>query len=139
MQVAEKIKSDLHEIGITIHVKPLPFDKIVNLIYKKEFDLALVSLDMKGEISMVEAMAGGSDKNYSGLHSNALKNSIEKLTINEENYQNHIEDFISIYHSELPYIGLYYKTSTLLTNKSVKGNFNPSWSNYYRNIVTFCK
>ena len=64
---------------------------------------------------------------------------IEEMSINEEIYDDKIGTFLKFYQNEVPYIGLYFKTSTLLTNKSVKGNFNPSWNNYFRNITLFSK
>ena len=50
-----------------------------------------------------------------------------------------MNSFVQNYKNDAPYIGLYFKTSTMLTNKSVKGNFEPTWSNYFRNITSFCK
>ena len=37
------------------------------------------------------------------------------------------------------YIGLYYKTNMLLTNKSVKGSITPTWWNPYYNIYNWNK
>ena len=52
----------------------------------------------------------------------------------EKNNEN-MYSFAQLYKNDAPYIGLYFKTSTILTNKSVKGDFEPTWSNYFRNIT----
>ena len=32
-----------------------------------------------------------------------------------------------------------FRNNTLLTNKSVKGNIEPAWHNFYENISSWCK
>jgi len=64
---------------------------------------------------------------------------INDLSLNDDSYNENIHAFTQLYKSDVPYIGLYFKNSTIITNKSVKGNFEPTWSNCYRNIISFCK
>ena len=64
---------------------------------------------------------------------------LETMSESDESYNENIYMLAQMYKNDAPYIGLYFKTSTILTNKSVKGNFEPTWSNYYRNITSFCK
>ena len=113
LQVAEKIKNDLNELGIKI--------------------------DIKSEYFVSEQIMKNSNLNYSNYNSDSMQKIIENMSLNEEKYDENINSFVQLYKNDAPYIGLYFKTSTILTNKSVKGNFEPTWSFYFRNITSFCK
>lgn len=139
IEVAEKIKNDMAELGIKITVKKASLDSIKNSIEQDKFDLILTSFDIKNETAIQENILKDSLKNYSNYSSEKMENLLDKLSIDDVNYNDNMNAFAQLYKNDLPYIGLYFKTSTMLTNKSVKGNFEPTWSNYFRNITSFCK
>ena len=137
--VAEKVKEDLAEIGINITIAKTTLENLKNSIEQDKFELILTSLDIKNETIPIETVSKDSKINYANYSSDTMQKIIEKLKIDEENYKENMPAFGILYKSEAPYIGLYFKNNTILTNKSVKGNFEPTWSNYFRNIISFCK
>lgn len=139
MAVAEKIKNDLAELGIKITVTKTSIDNIKKYIEQDKFDLVLTSFDIKNEVMIQECVSKDNSSNYSNYNSENMENLIAKLKIDDYNYNENMYTFAQLYKNDAPYIGLYFKTSTILTNKSVKGIFEPTWSNYFRNITSFCK
>lgn len=137
--VAEKIKNDLNELGIKITITMVPMENIINLIEQDKFDLVLTSFDIKNEAMLHESVEKDNILNYANYSSESMESLINKLKIDDYNYNENMYSFAQLYKNDAPYIGLYFKTSTILTNKSVKGNFEPTWSNYFRNITSFCK
>lgn len=139
VEVAEKIKNDLNEIGIPITIKQVQNDNLKKALLEDKFELALTSFDIKNEYFVQEQISNSSKLNYANYNSDSMQNIIDNMKINYDFYKDNIHFLAQLYKNDAPYIGLYFKTSTIITNKSVKGNFEPSWSNYYRNITSFCK
>lgn len=139
VQVAEKIRIDLEELGIKINIKEVTKESLLTSILNDNFDIALTSFDIKSEYFILEQLKENSEINYSNYVSDQMNKLLQDMEESEELYNENIHTLASFYKNDAPYIGLYFKTSTILTNKSVKGNFEPTWSNYYRNITSFCK
>lgn len=138
--VAEKIKQDLNEISINIKVKEQNFNEFEKNIKTGNFQLALVSLDIKNEYQLQEIVQTGNIFNFARYTNGEMDKVIEKLQNTEGiAYDEAMEEFKQIYKNEMPYIGLYYKTNTILTNKSVKGEYKSTSYNPYRNIINFYK
>ena len=57
----------------------------------------------------------------------------------EEVYENKMKEFKELYVNELPYIGLYFKLNSVLTNKSVKGEYKSTVYEPFRNLINFYK
>lgn len=139
IQVAEKIKEDLLELGININIKKTSKEDLIKALLEDKFELVLTSIDVKNEFFIQEQIKKDSSKNYSNYSSKEIQKIIEEMASNTEADEDKMYSLAQAYKNDAPYIGLYFKTSTILTNKSVKGNFEPTWSNYFRNITSFCK
>lgn len=56
-----------------------------------------------------------------------------------EIYRSHLKKIIEIWKEEVPYIGLYFKDNIILTNKSVKGQYESTCQEPYKNLINFSK
>ena len=139
MRVAQYIKNNFEELGVPVEMEPKSLDEIKKVLKERTFDLVLLSIDVKGECDLIESVKRNGENNFAGFFSNDTEDYIERMTIDDEMFRSNFPYFILSCQEECPYLGLYFKTSTILTNKSVKGNFNPTWNYPYRNIVSFCK
>ena len=138
--VAEKIKEDLNEISINITIKKLSWDSFKKAIESDAFELALATLEIKNEYQIQDMVATENIYNYANYTNLEMDKTIENLKKYEsEEYAREFEVFKQIYESQMPYIGLYFKENTILTNKSVKGEYKSTNYNPYRNIINFCK
>ncbi len=136
IKVAEKIKNNLNEIGIAINVKKVKPDVLTSSINRGEFDLVLSTISLQNEYDIVDLLL---NKNYSKYENIEMKNLLNSLYIDNISIVEEYKKVQSKYREEVPYIGLYFKTDTLLTNKAVKGHIAPTWYNIYHNICSWCK
>ncbi len=139
LAIAEQIKEDLNEIGIQVTITKASLENIEKALQQDTFDLALVTLEIKEETSIMENVVSDGIYNYANYSSEAMDALINAMKVDATSYDEKILELASLYKNDASYIGLYFKNSTILTNKSVKGNFEPTWSNVYRNITSFCK
>ncbi len=138
--VAEKIKNDLQELNIKINIKKSTWEDFVKALEESKYDLAITTIDMKNEYQLQEMVSQDNPRNYANYTGVAINESISSLKNSQnEAYEEQMKSFIQTYLNELPYIGLYFKNNTILSNKSVKGEYKSVSSNPYNNITNFYK
>lgn len=137
VRVAEIIKENLSDINIELVIKKVSWGSFQRALDTDEFELALTSLDIKNEMTILDLVKSDSIYNYANYINEKMDEAVNNvITRNTESMMQALE---KMYKDEMPYIGLYFRNHTLLTNKSVKGSIEPVWSNPYANIVTWCK
>ena len=97
----------------------------------------MASFDIKNETSLIDMLDESSSNNYTGFSSREMSEVINSLK--RTNSDEDMKKLTDIYRAETPYIGLYFRDNTLLTNKSVKGSIEPFWADPYNGITTWCK
>ena len=135
-KVAQKIKENLAEIGITLNIKKVSASTYKTNIEQGNFDLALATIELQNEYDIIDLLK---NKNYSRYENEQINSLLEKLYINNVSIVENFKELQTTYRNEVPYIGLYFRTDTLLTNKAVKGHITPTWYSVYHNIQTWCK
>lgn len=135
-KVAQKIKENLAEIGILLNIKKVPINTYKTNIEQGNFDLVLATIELQNEYDIVDLLK---NKNYSKYQNNEIDAILENLYMNNVSIVETFKKLQNVYRNEVPYIGLYYKTDTLLTNKAVKGHITPTWYSTYHNIQNWCK
>lgn len=140
VSIANQIKQDLAEIQIKITINGLTQTAFNERIKNGNFDLALATLDIKNEYQIQDIVSTGNQYNYA-RYSDEKMDAIINLMRNSEGdvYASNMETFRQHFRSEMPYIGLCYKANIILTNKSIKGEYQGTDFNPYRNIRNFCK
>lgn len=136
IKVAEKIKENLNEIGINITIKKVNSSTYNSCITQGEYDLALSTIELQNEYDIIDLLKNKNYSKYQTVEMNEIINSLylDNLSIVEE-----FKKMQTKYRAEVPYIGLYFRTDTLLTNKAVKGQITPTWYNIYHNVWTWSK
>lgn len=136
IKVAEKIKEDLENIGIKITLGKVDAQTYQSNISLGKFDLAIGTIETNNEFDIIDLLGNNDYANYSGT---ALSENLNQLYLSNIYLETAFNDLQKNYKMEVPYIGLYYKTNMLLTNKSVKGSITPTWWNPYYNIYNWNK
>ena len=136
VEIASLIAENLKEIGIEIKIVKVNTNEYNKRIVNGKFELVLATLNLDMDTDLLELISTNSDKNYSKYTNDAINKII--LEMNKDNLENKIMDLQGQYRNEAPYIGMYYKGNNLLTNKSVKGNINPTSWNVYHDITGWC-
>ena len=140
ISVADKIKNDLSEIGINITIKKTSWENLNNLLETNKFEVILASFDIKNEYQMQSLTKINSIYNYANFINVQMDEIIAELENAEgEVYEEKMEEFKELYINELPYIGLYFKLDSILTNNSVKGEYKSTTYEPYKNLINFYK
>lgn len=134
---AEAIKENLADLGVAITIKQQEWSVYQKSIKDGNFDLALASFDMKNELTIIDILDESSGINYSKYSSEKMNEAISNIRNNFST--SNMENILNVYKADTPYIGLYFRNNTILTNKSVKGSIEPTWFNPYEGIYTWCK
>lgn len=140
LNIARQIKQDLAEVQIQTTINELTLSSFNENLQKGTFDLAIATLDIKNEYQIQDIVSTGNIYNYARFSDEKMDGIISMMNASDGDvYANNMEMFKQYYKSEMPYIGLFYKSNIILTNKSVKGEYKGTDFNPYRNIRNFCK
>ena len=137
IKACEIIKDNLNDINISVTIKKVGFANFQKSLQNGNFELAIASVDIKNEYTILELLEENGLLNYSKYKSEKISETLKRINgdYSEKNYK-YLEEILK---DEVPYIGLYFRNNTLLTNKSVKGSIEPYWFNFYKDITTWCK
>ncbi len=125
-QVANVIKENLGQIGIQVDVKLLDEEQLNNRLLAKDFDLALVGWNLSSKYNLGFALhsnrieEGGNFISFSNAKMDALLGKLNQ-TMDEDTVKDIYGDLQTLFVEELPYISLYYRTSSLLIKNEIKG------------------
>ena len=140
IKCAEIIKQYLSEININITVKKQKWIDYEKNINSGKFDLALASLEIQNEYQIQKLVHSNNNNNFARYSNEEVDQIINELeNSSDDAYIANMKLFIDLYKEELPYIGLFYEDDILLSNKSVKGQYESTSYNPYRNIINFSK
>ncbi len=137
IKIAEIIKENLIDLNIEINIKELSKKDYEQALKNGNFDLILATFDIKNELNILDLLKQDSSLNYARFYNEEVEELIEKIKTNYSDED--VQNLETIYKAETPYIGLFFRNNTILTNKSVKGSIEPTWCNPYENITTWCK
>ena len=132
IKVAEMIKDNLKDIGITINILKLSKQNYEYNLKNNYYDLCLCN-----QLIYLEPNYNSYFKQSSNETRELLKE-IEKVD-NEETKKEKIDNLIEQGKEELPFIGLFVDSTALLINQDLKGNLGANWYNIFYNIETWYK
>lgn len=115
INVANNIKAQLEDIGISVNVVKVSKDKYYENLERKNYQMTLAGVlqSVKPDISYF--YGNGNIANYSN-------DEVKSNIYNAEKY----DDILKTVADDVPYISLYRNKITLLLNANVGGNFNPN-------------
>lgn len=137
IKIAELIVENLKEMGVKVKIVKVSESEFLKRIESGKFELALATLNIDQDIDVLELIESNSVKNYANYKNENVDNIIYNMTLDSINEK--MLELQTVYKNDAPYIGMYYKCNNLLTNKSVKGNINPTSWNVYHDIIGWCK
>ena len=151
VKVAEKIAKSLNDNGFDAKVNAVKWDKLLNLVRNKRYDLAILGCTIPNypDLSYIYStqymdyqsynITSGYNlaMNVSGYENKEVENIIKKIY--ESKDRNEIKGLFSdlkiILNDEIPYIGLYFYYNAVVHNKNIRGNIDPYMWDEYNNIT----
>lgn len=131
VKVAENIKQQLEDIGIKINI--MKVSSVNSYIENKNYDLALLEMTIGVAPDLSKLYGEDNLFNYENPESIMLIEEIQELK-DENLLKEKYNKLLEIYKTDLPYISLYFSSSTLIYNPKLVGTITPTWYNLYYNI-----
>lgn len=131
--VAENIKNQLANFGISVYVKQLNNEAYNSALESKNFDVILAGINCSYSPSLSTFFGNGNISNYSNEQVSEIMNIISNTTDENTLYENY-NKLYDIYLEDAPYIGLYRNTDMVIYNQSLVGNIKANAFNLYHNI-----
>lgn len=133
VSVAETIKTQLERIGIRTDVRILSADAYNKALNDKNYDVALVGLRLGYSPNLNTFFGDDNLANYYREDLTALMNTIN-TSQDETELHNCYESIFELYLEEVPYIGLYRNTETVVYNQNLVCSLTANSFNIYHNI-----
>lgn len=137
LKTAEYIANKLNDAGMDVTVSKVSYSTYIQKIRDKDFVAFIGETKMPPEydISFMFSTSGNNfsfvkDELTEALHSFTYANTFEEKT-------EYGADIQKIIINNVPLISLYYRTNTLLTDSSIKGDFNPMHNNIFNGFNTW--
>lgn len=141
LETASVIKNNLELIGMTINVVSKPFDEYKKDIESGNYEMFLGGINLENNmdfssmfLSTAKAPNGLNYFNYSIDKMNDIINRVFYSDMGTDNYKVLMKEAEQYIISELPCIGICFKTSALLTGQHIRGEKKPVINNIYSNI-----
>ena len=134
--IAELIKMQLQEVGITINVRRVDDYTFERYLEYKNYEMLLTGSILPLYPDLNSFFGEGNIFNYYNEEVIDLLisiNSIKDPNILKEKYGRIIE----IYNEEMPFISLYFNANIIISNNSLRGNIVHNWHNILYNIHTW--
>ncbi len=123
IKVANNIKSQLAEVGITVNVVKVSEEKYINYLNNKNYQLIITGVSSSVSPDLTYFYGSGNISNYNN----------EEVSSKLYSF-NTIKEAQKIANEEAPHIGLYRDKGTVILNSSVGGEFTPNSAILYYNF-----
>lgn len=131
--IAELIKKQLKEAGITIQVVKATDYQYKQYLTKKNYQMILIGVNTP--ISMdIDSFIG--KENYANYVNEEITNLLKEIkdTQDENKIKENYQKIANIYLDEVPWIGLYYNKNIIAYNNKLRAELTPNWYNIYYHI-----
>lgn len=133
VSVAENIQLQLANVGIPVTIKKVSYERYLNILNDKNYNCILAGIETSFSPSLDTFFGEGNLANYNNAEMIEIINNVKNT--NDENvlYEKY-KRMYELYLEEVPYIGLYRNTESIVCNQNLVGNITPNSYNVYHNI-----
>lgn len=131
--IAENIKVQFESFGIPITIRRLSAERYADALNNRDYELILSGIETSFSPNLTTFFGDGNIANYYNQEVSDIINTIKNTTDENTLYSNYSRLY-DIYLEEVPYIGLYRNTTSVIYNQSLVGNIKPNLFNIYHNI-----
>lgn len=132
-KVAEKIKSQLEEIGIIINVVKVNESRYNSYIKNKNYDIILNGNIISNNPNLETFFGENNTSNFYNEQVEIILNEINNID-SREILKDKYSQIKEIYKEEMPFISLYFNSLFILTTPNLKGDLSHNWYNLFYNI-----
>lgn len=136
--VAEMIKGNLEEIGISVSIIKASDSQYQSYIQNKNYDMILTGTRQSASPNLETYFGEANLANYNNEEVRTIINEVKNIT-KEDLLKEKYERLRQIYNDEIPYISLYNSYYAVASNWNLKGNVTTNWYNIFMDINNWYK
>lgn len=136
--VAEKIKTQLEEIGIIINVVKVNQNRYNSYIKNKNYDIILTGNIISNSPNLYTYLGENNISNFYNEQIKVLLNEVKDI-YDKELLKNKYLQIEEIFREEVPFISLFFNRLFVITTPNLKGDFTHNWYNLFYNIDNWYK
>lgn len=136
VESAKLISNSLNSAGMHTSVEAVPFAQYEQRLKDGDFSLYLGGVRLKENMDVMSVAGSSGAINYGGYADANMDKLIGDCTsaISEEGYKAALNELNKYMSTQLPVIGIGFKSDMLVTNSRIKGEKKPAVNNIYGNI-----
>lgn len=136
VKVCELIKNQLKKVGIEVSINKKETKSYEKSIKEGKYELALTGNTYSFAPLLDTYFMSDNIANYNNKD---IIDKIKKIENNDNEEENKIllSNIIEEYNKDVPYVSLYYNSSTLIYSNNLKGDIKPNSYNIFNNIETW--
>ena len=129
--LAEQIKKDLSQAGISSYILSVPFNEYQQRISQKSYDLFIGEIQFSQNQDITSFISG--QENMFGAYKEELFYALEdaKKLAKTDDIKGAYSIICGKLSENMPVIGLYFENDYLLVNNRINGNIQPNISNIF--------
>ncbi len=137
ISAAEKIKSDLAQIGVEIRIRKLSYSDYTNSVSEGEYEMFLGEVKLSDTLDL-SALAGFG-ASYSIYESERIDSLLKRCRTAEskEIFKSTYNELAEVFLSEMPVIPIVMGTDVLVLNSKIKGVTPPCYENIFANTASW--
>jgi len=134
---AEKIKSDLAQIGVEIRIRRLSYNDYADSINAGEYEMFLGEVKLSDTLDL--SSLAGSSASYSVYQSERLDSLLRRCKTAESTdaFKSAYNELAEVFLSEMPIIPIVMGTDVLVLNSKIKGVTAPCYENVFANTASW--
>lgn len=132
IQYAEYFQARLEELGLKLHIEKLSQEVFQSRLTNKEYDLALLGIQLTGPQDLLQFYGTGAGSNITGYSNERLDTLLKELSKEtaERKRRQIFSEIESLLLNDVPLIGLYYKQNFIFYNGAKVFGVTASRPNY---------
>lgn len=136
VESAKLISESFNSVGMNTRVEAVSFSEYSERLKNGNFDIYLGGVRLKENMDIASLAASSGNINYGGYADVNMDKLIGDCTsaISEEGYKAALNELNKYISSQLPVVGIGFKSELLVTNGRIKGEKKPSVNNIFGNV-----
>lgn len=133
LKAAQNIAEQLNNFGMEVSVRELSSDRYYDALNNRNYDCIITGIETGFSPNLETFFGAGNIANYNNEELQNILQSVKNVQ-DEAEMHNYYSRIFDIYLEEVPYIGLYRNTESIICNQGLVGNITPNTFNIYHNI-----
>lgn len=138
VKVAEFIKTQLAQIGITININKVTSASYNTILQNKNYQMILTGVYNSYTPDVETFLGSGNLQNYNNEELNTILSDVKNIK-DENLLKEKYNRIIEIYNNELPFVSLYRNKNTVVRSQNLAGEITPNNYFSYYNFYTWSR